>query len=101
MSRPRSATCAMGHNKAPGRECVTCKAERMARWYAAKNQGVTPEMQSKRESDARATDRRLEAVGRCQHPMRRGPCGLLLPCCDHDDLIAAPTLGVALVQMNR
>lgn len=46
--------------------------------------GTLPSTAQKRAQDeARAVDARLEANGRCQHPMRKGPCGLLLPCWDH------------------
>jgi hypothetical protein len=78
MSLPTSSVCRLGHAKDPGRECRTCKSERAAERYVEKKAGP--------DHNAAATNARLEARGRCQHQLRKGPCGLLLPCWDHDDL---------------
>jgi hypothetical protein len=82
-----SPVCRRGHAKPPGGSCKECKAEYQAEWYARKA-NPPPEGQAeweKRHDEARETNRRLLAKGRCQHPMRSGrPCGLLLPCWDHD-----------------
>jgi len=83
------AKCTFGHTKVPGKACVTCKAEYQKGWYSLRSERVeartvTPAQQAQREADARDANRRLESRGRCQHVIFRHPCGLLLPCADHD-----------------
>jgi hypothetical protein len=75
---PGSKTCYRGHPRSNSKRCPTCQAEQKA---AAKREKLT--------QAARKANERLAAHGRCQHPMRRGPCGLLLPCADHPVFLEA------------
>lgn len=77
-SRPRSApgspTCHKGHPRTNSRRCKACNKLNRHRW----KRWVPPEH--------RPTPEPVIEVKRCQHPMRRGPCNLLMPCADHETI---------------
>lgn len=75
-----SRTCSRGHVRPNSKRCPTCQADRRL--------ADAVELQSERERAVREVNRKLEARGRCQHPMRRGPCGLLRPCAGHEEAMS-------------